>query len=894
MSGNSCLLLETGCDPGLFDRIRQLLDPGARVRIISCDWLLTTAAQAGAELGAIIVPFDQGSDLNLAGQAIAALRDRGVNLSVLGVADSADSARHATLGDLFDDLACACWGALRTKMIRFMTQQRQERGDRGFRAFLDTSVDGFWIWDMEANSVEWSQRTCDMVGLTMDQSPRNFADFVACVHPQDRDRVQQAISNHFHRGSPYRNVEFRVRRQDDSYGEFVANGQALRDETGTPIILVGSLTDRTQMIRVAQQLEDTQRRFTVLFHRMNDAAVLADVETGLIVEANEPAERLWGRTISELVGTHQTTLHPPVLTDVARQAFEDHIAALMKMKRASIQVPILHKDGTVTPTEISSSLIEFGGRTMILGVFRDIADRVKAERDLRERDAQIQLQSHLASMGTLAAGVAHEINNPLTYVMGNLDFLRNYMVDHHACGPEQIEAIDAAITGANFLREIVTDLKAISRMDANENACDSGEVVRIATRMAMSDLRHRCVLDLDLQDVPRVPISSARLTQVVLNIFTNAARSFGARDRSLNRIKVSSTRTAEGVELRVTDNGSGISREDLNRVFEPFFTRHQSNGGTGLGLSICRRILSEVGGTLGIESELGNGTTVTVFLPAAEPMPVAKARREDVDVTSLNRPRVLVLDDDYLVSQLIRQIITRDCDVTVFNNALEALALLRGGARFDIILCDLMMPDLNGSAFHAAVQELPDPPPFLFITGGGVTDDCIELERRWSKDGRLLYKPFAAPELRRRLAEILAEAGPAKQQQDTSLTATDSFANLQIIEDLEEILEPAQMARHFQRLLSEVVNAEEGITAALGSEQMADVVAIAHKVAGSASVLGVERLAKAFWACEIGGREGDGTTIRNALADLQHGRKVLADVIARAARNPDQPISSLI
>lgn len=862
--------------------------------MIGSDWLLSTDAKAGAELGAIIVPFDAQSNLKPATDAVALLRGRGVNLSVLGVADTTERASQTAIGDLFDDLACEGWSALPTKMARFLEQHKLQRGGRGFRAFLDTSVDGFWIWDLESNRVEWSQRTCDMVGVTMDQSPNSFESFVERIHPQDRDRVGQAIQNHFHGGSPYRNVEFRLKRADGTFGEFVANGQALRNETDKPLVLVGSLTDRTQMLKVAQQLEDTQRRFTVLFHRMNDAAVLADIETGLIVEANEPAERLWGRSISELIGAHQTTLHPPILTDEARKAFQQHIAELMKMNRASIQIPILRKDGAITPTEISSSLIEIGGRTMILGVFRDITERVKAERDLRERDAQIQLQSHLASMGTLAAGVAHEINNPLTYVLGNLDFLRDYMVANNACGPEQVEAIDAAITGGNFLREIVADLKAISRMDANESACDPGEVVRIATRMAMSDLRHRCILDLDLKDVPRVPISSARLTQVVLNIFTNAARSFTAADRSMNHISVSSTRSGEGVELKIADNGSGISQDDLKRVFEPFFTRNHSTGGTGLGLSICRRILSEAGGTLHIDSEMGKGTTVTVYLPMAEPEPLPEPEPDGKTGRAVHHPKVMVLDDDYLVSQLIRQIVAKDCVATVFNNALEALEVLRAGEQFDLVLCDLMMPEMNGSAFHAAVQDLPNAPPFLFITGGGVTDDCIDLERRWSKEGRLLYKPFAAAELRRRVAEILAETTPTKQHQVTSLAADNSFANLKIIEELELILQPEELAHHFQRLLSEVVDAEEGISAALGSAQMGDIVSVAHKVAGSASVLGMESLAKSLWACEIGGREGNGTTVRNALAEVEHGRAALADLITRAANNSGQAISSLI
>ena len=169
--------------------------------------------------------------------------------------------------------------------------------------------------------------------------------------------------------------------------------------------MVGSLTDQTSMQLVEQKLLDTQKRFTVLFHEMNDAAVLADIDSGIILEANQPAERLWGKPISQLVGSHQSDLHPPLMNDEARQAFSDHIAALMQNRRASIHFPIVRADGVIVPTEISSSLIDLEGTTRLLGVFRDISERIKAEQEIRERDAQIQLSSHLASMGTLAQGL---------------------------------------------------------------------------------------------------------------------------------------------------------------------------------------------------------------------------------------------------------------------------------------------------------------------------------------------------------------------------------------------------------------------------------------------------------------------------------------------------------
>ena len=210
---------------------------------------------------------------------------------------------------------------------------------------------------------------------------------------------------------------------------------------------------------------------------MNDAAVLADIDSG-IFRANQPAERLWGKPISQLVGSHQSDLHPPLMNDEARQAFSDHIAALMQIV-TSIHFPIVRADEVIVPTEIGLSLIDLEGTTRLLGVFRDISERIKAEQEIRERDAQIQLSSHLASMGTLAAGVAHEINNPLTYVLGNLEVMKNIVNSDEIDASECNEVIDTALTGARYVREIVSDPKSINDSNEEKDSSDPRDVIRL-------------------------------------------------------------------------------------------------------------------------------------------------------------------------------------------------------------------------------------------------------------------------------------------------------------------------------------------------------------------------------------------------------------------------------
>lgn len=866
----SCFVLQNAAT-SLAEFAQTALLPKRQALPITLEQLGAAQLVADAEMGALIVPYDLDADNTALEAELQRLRDGGVNLSVLALCQTTNVADAVQIGPIYDDAVAAEWSSASAKIQNFVNHHVRQRHDRAFRAFLDTSVDGYWIWDVESDVVEWSKRTCEMTGISPENSPNSIGTFAQIIHPQDVDRVHQAINNHFHHGSPYRDVHFRLLRGDGTYGDFLANGQALRNEKGAPIILVGSVTDRTILARMEQQLEDTQKRFTMLFHRMNDAAALADIETGIILEANEPAERLWGKSIAELVGSHQSNLHPPALSAEAIKAFQDHVVALKKNNRATIQVPALRKDGTLVPTEISSSLIEIGGKTMILGVFRDITERVKAEQEIRERDAQIQLSSHLASMGTLAAGVAHEINNPLTYVIGNLEYLSETVAAHHDCTPEVLDALSAASTGAAYLREIVTDLKSISRMDAAESRCNPADVIRIATRMAMSDLRHRARLELDLAKVEDVPISSARLSQVVLNILSNAAQSFPTADQSKNCIKVTVQRCDEGVSVIVKDNGSGIAPEDLSRVYDPFFTRNHNKGGTGLGLSICRRILTEVGGTLQLASEMGEGTTVTVFIPMIQTVQAEKPAPALDATPQARRARLMVIDDDVMVSKLIQQVVSKDFDAQVFNDPLAALQALRDGAEVDLVLCDLMMPDLDGGQLFEAAADVPNGrPPFLFITGGGVTKGSIEMEKKMSELGRLIFKPFKGSELRDKIKELLLDSpfNPVKiMQTDASIVA-----------DLEEMLGSEKLTAAYQHLLMDLDAAMATMAGLVVDGPSVDLAKAAHKVAGGAAILGLSELATCLRTLE---KAPDMATLTAEFAKLPDFRRAVQDLITK-------------
>lgn len=254
----------------------------------------------------------------------------------------------------------------------------------------------------------------------------------------------------------------------------------------------------------------------------------------------------------------------------------------------------------------------------------NIVARVLATHHRRDIEARLRVADRMASMGVLAAGVAHEINNPLAYVLGNIGFLnetlqraqRGEMEIDSATIDELLAAVTDAIEGTHRVRDIVTDLRTFSRDSEQRSSVDLNKSVRSAHRMSNGEIRQRATVDLDLGEIPRLQASESRLGQLVLNLMINAAQAMPARPVGENRIRVTTRVTAAGeVLLEVTDNGAGIPPEIQHRIFDPFFTTKAIGQGTGLGLSICHTIVTSFGGTILVDSALGRGTTFRVTFP---------------------------------------------------------------------------------------------------------------------------------------------------------------------------------------------------------------------------------------------------------------------------------------
>lgn len=374
------------------------------------------------------------------------------------------------------------------------------------------------------------------------------------------------------------------------------------------------------------------------------------------------------------------------------------------------------------------------------------------ERDVtlkKQTEAQLIIADRMASVGNLAAGVAHEINNPLASVLANLDLAQREIADLHGISEDLSDELRDAREGAERVRRIVRDLKIFSRIDEDKRGpVEVARVLDSALRMAWNEIRHRARLVKDYQPVPLVEANEARLGQVFLNLIMNAAHAIkeGAADK--NEIRVSLRLHDGKVLVCVEDTGSGIAPNHEARLFTPFFTTKPPGVGTGLGLSICHRIVTSLGGTISLSTELGRGTVVRVALLPRPDLASSTPAARPAATPARRRGRVLVIDDEPMIAQVVRRALARDHEVLTLDRADLAVARITSGERFDVIVCDLLMPELSGMDFHRELaRAYPDQAErIVFFTGGAFTEQAREFLER--VDNPRLEKPLDAHELR--------------------------------------------------------------------------------------------------------------------------------------------------
>ena len=476
-------------------------------------------------------------------------------------------------------------------------EARQEGGNEGarslpaserrFRALIEHAHDMIATQAADRSISYVSPSVARVLGYTVDEYAGRHPEDL--VHPDDAARMRATYAQVLRSPGVPIPARYRMRHKDGGWRWIHGVAKNLLDEPSVRAVVVNEQDD-TERTEADEALRASERRFRTLTEGGPDA--IGVMARGHAVYANP-------RLVS-MLGFDIVAARTPAgeFIDAAdRPEMMVRIARIMAGERFAPRVfTLVRGSGERLRAEVTSLPIEWEGEPALLSVFRDVTERERL-------DARLMLADRVASMGTLAAGVAHEINNPLAYVLANLAFSREKL-EAHPMLAEVVEALREAQLGAERVRGIVRDLKTLSRPDeSNTSVLDVHRALDISVSMAWNEIRHRARLVKDYAlDLPRVIGNEGRLGQVFLNLLINAAHSIPEGSANSNEIRVVTRADAGRVVVEVRDTGTGIAAEHQRRLFDPFFTTKPQGLGTGLGLSICHTIVAALGGEIDFES----------------------------------------------------------------------------------------------------------------------------------------------------------------------------------------------------------------------------------------------------------------------------------------------------
>jgi PAS domain S-box-containing protein len=550
------------------------------------------------------------------------------------------------------------------------------------------------------------------------------------------------------------------RKKDGTHYTEDATISPVRDPAGVTVSYVAVKRDITEHERMEAKLKESHERYQSLFHASQDGIALADADTAMIVDCNAALLRMVGRTRHEVVGQHQKILHPPQDGDVD-ESFRVHRE---QKPESPIETQLVTKTGSLVDVEIKAGEVVIGGRRHLVGSFRDITERKRAEKQQKELTEQLRASQKMEAIGSLAGGVAHDFNNLLAVILSYTGFAAGGEGVSPQLRDDLLEVQKAADRAVALTRQLL----AFSRkqvlqpvpLSLNQTATGLEKMLR---RIIGEDIDLALVLDKDLGLTLADP---GQIEQVIMNLVVNARDAMpegGKLTIETSNVEIDeeyATRhvavtPGSYVQLAVTDTGRGMDEQTKSRIFEPFFTTKPKGKGTGLGLSTVYGIVKQSGGNLWVYSELGQGTTFKIYLPR-ESSAVAAVTTAPVTPRPVTGTEIILVVED---EEALRKVAKRSLEAAGYtvltaadgDEALQVSAQHAGDIH--LLLTDVVMPRINGKTL---AQTLSKTRPTLKVAYmSGYTDNAIVHHGVLDAGTHFIPKPFTGNDLTRKVREVL-------------------------------------------------------------------------------------------------------------------------------------------
>ncbi len=594
-------------------------------------------------------------------------------------------------------------------------------------AFFDHALELFVVTDEKLHLSRLNPSWSRVLGWPEKELKTGLFDEL--IHLEDKSKATQIIENVC--SHPGHVVDFELRHRHKR-GHWVhlawwamARGGLIYG--GARDVSAQRNAERTSDVQ-ERQLRAALSRIEVLFNGMEEAAVLQDNEGRLL--ASNPA----AKTLLQLSEDMLMTLPPPGSSwRFLNEALEPMDAQELPFMRAvstgqsQRQVLLAIENAAGFKLWVSASshpILEAGVVTSVVTTLQDQTEGKRLEEEREELRARLFRYDRLATVGTLAAGVGHEINNPLNVVSASLHYLDDELAAESGLpGVESArlrDSVTEAQAASKRIAGIVAGLRSYSDEDSQVRELTICDCIGLARRMTRNELSQVADLRVDVPPKLSVYADESRLVQVLINLIVNAAASFSNREKSHNHILLRAYPKEGGqVTIEVKDNGSGIPQEIQASIFDPFFSTRNGSQSGGIGLSVSKSILSQMGGQIEFESVEGSGSSFRIHLPNGSPSEVVPSRISQV---SRLKPKLLLIDDEPSACRALSRVFAKDFEVVSESVSNLALQRLSSGEEFDAIICDIVMPDLSGpELYDLAVRDNPDVGErFIFVTGGAI------------------------------------------------------------------------------------------------------------------------------------------------------------------------------
>lgn len=466
-----------------------------------------------------------------------------------------------------------------------------------------------------------------------------------------------------------------------------------------------------------EKLSESEKRYRAVMEQAGCGISIINGD-GKVIEINKEVEKTLRKSPEDITGKY--------IYDFIPKDQHPHIESLIKKlmvqdTKATNELHLVNDAGEKILIDFSAAPLKISDERLIILMYVDITER-----------AQFRLQAivndKLASVGVLASGVAHEINNPIAWVLANLMQMKNTIhtlqtevaISKNAHSEaasltpklktlflEFEEMVNDSIQGANRVQNIVQDLIGFTRVSHEDiDLINVHDVIDSALNIASPHYKYKALLEKKFEEnLPNIHVNSGKLHQVILNFILNAAQAIPDGKQEENKIKIITAFEDEKVRIDISDTGCGIPSDNLAKIYQPFFTTEAESGGIGLGLSICYEIIRNLNGTVQINTKINEGTTFSIFLPLGNTL-LQQTEKNQFTPTNISKKNILIIESEINLLNSLQRFLSTHHDVTTAVGGKAGLELLMKEDRiFDVILCDLAMPDVDGADIYYALQK---------------------------------------------------------------------------------------------------------------------------------------------------------------------------------------------